>query len=135
MFGPGPDDYQRHPERSRNDPRNPEHRDHAFYELLKRNLPPDTSDEMVAHVMLEAKIGRVKDADQVDRIMVHEDRVFVMGKTSGFRAAVDLSQTPPPLQETAQRSKALDVERNLQRQQWTAQEQALSQNQGMSRSL
>lgn len=63
--------------------------------------------------------------------MVHEDRVFVMGKTPGFRAAVDLAQTPPPIRETAQRSDVLDAERSLQRQHWMAQEQS----QALSRSI
>lgn len=124
MLRPGPADDQRHPDRPRNDPRHPEHRDHAFFELLKRNLPPGTSDEMVAHVLLEAKIGKVQGTNDVERIMVHEDRVFVMGKTPGFRTAVDLAQTPPPIQETAQRSDAFDAERSLQRQHWMAQEQS-----------
>ncbi|TKR29821.1 hypothetical protein FCE95_14610 [Luteimonas gilva] len=131
MYQPGPDDHQRHPDRSRTDPRHPEHRDHAFFELLKRNLPPGTSDEMVAHVLLEAKIGKVQGTNDVERVMVHEDRVFVMGKTPGFRAAVDLAETPPSIQETAQRSEALDAERSLQRQHWMAQEQS----QALSRSI
>lgn len=117
-----------------NDPRNPEHRDHAFFELLQRNLPPGTSDEMVAHVLLEAKIGKVRGVGDVEQIMVHNDRVFVMSKTPGFRAAVDLAQAPPPMQDTVQRSDALDAER-MQRQQWLAQEQQLSRNPSMSRSL
>ena len=133
MYRPGPDDHQRHPDRLHNDPRHSEHRDHAFYELLKRNLPPGTSDEMVAHVLLEAKIGNVNRADDVEQIMVHNDRAFVMGKTPGFRAAVDLAQTPPAIQDTAQRSEDLDAER-MQRQ-WLAQEQQISQHHSLSRSL
>lgn len=90
---------------------------------------------MAAHITLQAKVGRVRDAEHVDVVMVHEGRVFVMSKTPGFRTHVDLSETPPPIGETMQRSESLDVERAQQREQWMAQEQQLSQSRSLSRSL
>ncbi|TKR29794.1 hypothetical protein FCE95_16910 [Luteimonas gilva] len=118
--------------RSYSDPRHP---DHALHETIRRHLPAGTSDEMAAHVTLQAKVGCVRDAEHLDIVMVHEGRVFVMSKTPGFRAHVDLSETPPPISETMQRSESLDAQRAQQREQWMAQEQQLTQGRSLSRSL
>lgn len=83
--------------------------------------------------MLQAKIGGVRNADELDKVIVQDGRAFVMGTTPGFRTAVDLSQIPPPMQETTQRSEALDQQHAMQRDQWLAQDQA--QSRGMHRSL
>ncbi|HJR74855.1 MAG TPA: peptidoglycan-binding domain-containing protein [Luteimonas sp.] len=143
-FRPGPSDYRRHPtqpeaamrtERDSLTYSDPRHPDHALHEAIRRHLPVGTSDEMAAHITLQTKIGRVRDAEHLDVVMVHENRIFVMSKTPGFRAHVDLAETPPSINETMQRSDSLDAERAQQREQWMAQEQQLSQGRSLSRSL
>ncbi len=117
------------------DPRDRNHPDHGLYEALRKQLPPQTSDNMAAHVMLQAKIGGVWNVDELDKVIVRDDRVFVMGTTPGFRADVYLSQTPPPMQETTQRLEDFDKQRIQQHEQWMAQEQQQSQDRGMRYSL
>ncbi|MCL1635402.1 hypothetical protein M2650_12300 [Luteimonas sp. SX5] len=119
----------------RPDPRERNHPDYALYEAIRKALPDKYSDDMAAHVMLQAKIGGVLRANDIDKIIVRDDRIFVMGTTPGFRTDVYLSQAAPPMQETVQRSEDFDKQQAQQHQQWLAQEQQLSQERGMRYSL
>nr|WP_274392669.1 hypothetical protein [Xanthomonas campestris] len=42
----------------------------------------------------------------------HQDNVWIVGQTPGFRVKVDLSDSVPPLQESIRQSQALDTQRS-----------------------
>lgn len=84
------------------------HRDYALFEAIRRQLPPGTSNEMAAHVVLEAKRGGVKHLSKLDEVIVEDGTVFVIGKTPGDMAIVELSAHAPALQATLQESMEFD---------------------------
>lgn len=59
------------------------------------------SDETAAHVTLQAKQNGIDSADKLQDVTVQNGKAFVMGTTPGFRAAVDLSQPAPTLEQTS----------------------------------
>lgn len=107
----------------------PHHPDHALYAEMKQRLPPDTSEERLAQITLAAKQGGVK-AGQVDSVHITENplRMLVSGKVPGDRAQVDLTTSPPSVQETLQRSEVYDQQNAQQQAQWQAQSQQLNQS-------
>ena len=50
--------------------------------------------------------------DQLQSVTSHQDSVWIVGQTPGFRVKVDLSETVPPLQESIRQSQALDTQRS-----------------------
>ena len=59
------------------------------------------SNETAAHVTLQAKQNGIDSADKLQNVTVQDGKAFVMGTTPGFRAAVDLNQPAPPLEQTS----------------------------------
>lgn len=107
-----------------------DHPDYALFSALKERLPREMSDEMVGHVMLQAKMGGVR-AEQLDKVAIVGDHAFVAGKTPGDRAKVDVSVAPPPMTETVRQSEAFDQQRAQQLSQLRDQQpQVNEQNTG-----
>jgi len=79
----------------------------ALYDELRQQLPAGVSDDRLAQVALAAKESGVR-AGQVRHVLVENDTVYVAGRIPGMLAQVDLKTPAPPLQETLQRSAALD---------------------------
>ncbi|OOW80841.1 hypothetical protein Xclt_15215 [Xanthomonas axonopodis pv. clitoriae] len=50
--------------------------------------------------------------DQLQSVTAHQDAIWILGHTPGYRAKVDLSETVPPLQESIRQSQALDAQRS-----------------------
>lgn len=113
----------------KSDPRNPDHPDYALFSALKERLPREMSDEMVGHVMLQAKMGGVR-AEQLDKVAVVGDHAFVAGKTPGDRAKVDVSAAPPSMQETVRQSEAFDQQREQQQSQFRDQQRQINEQNG-----
>lgn len=112
------------------DPRDHDHPDYALFSALKERLPREMPDEMVGHVMLQAKIGGVR-AEQLDKVAVVGDHAFMAGKTPGDRAKVDVSVAPPPMTETVRQSGVFDQQRAQQLSQFRDQQQQVNeQNSG-----
>ena len=112
------------------DPRDHDHPDYALFSALKERLPREMPDEMVGHVMLQAKMGGVR-AEQLDKVAIVGDHAFVAGKTPGDHAKVDVSVTPPSMTETVRQSEAFDQQRAQQLSQFRDQQQQINkQNAG-----
>ncbi|MCE4372410.1 peptidoglycan-binding protein [Xanthomonas hortorum] len=77
------------------------HPDHALHTAIRSRLPSMISDETAAHVTLQAKQNGIDSADKLQDVTVQNGKAFVMGTTPGFRAAVDLSQPAPTLEQTS----------------------------------
>lgn len=129
--GDGASELEHHPRHQGNvqNPLNASHPDHPLFMALKVKLPGGASDDVVAHVMLQAKIGGVARADQLDRVAVQGDHAFVMGKTPGDRAKVDISTASPSMQDTMQRSEAFDQQQVQQLAQFREQQWQINQQQ------
>ena len=87
----------------------------ALYDELRPQLPAGMSEERLAQVTLAAKESGVR-AGQVRHVLVENDTVYVAGRIPGMLGQVDLRTPAPPLQDTLQRSAALDRQQELQMQ-------------------
>ncbi|ETC89977.1 peptidoglycan-binding protein [Xanthomonas hortorum] len=77
------------------------HPDHALHTAIRSRLPSVISNETAAHVTLQAKQNGIDSADKLQDVTVQNGKAFVMGTTPGFRAAVDLNQPAPTLEQTS----------------------------------
>lgn len=77
------------------------HPDHALHNAIRSKLPSMISNETAAHVTLQAKQNGIDSADKLQNVTVQDGKAFVIGTTPGFRAAVDLNQPAPPLEQTS----------------------------------
>ncbi|CAD0304451.1 peptidoglycan-binding protein [Xanthomonas hortorum] len=77
------------------------HPDHALHTAIRGRLPSMISNETAAHVTLQAKQNGIDSADKLQDVTVQNGKAFVMGTTPGFRAAVDLNQPAPTLEQTS----------------------------------
>ncbi|WP_372362071.1 peptidoglycan-binding protein [Xanthomonas sp. NCPPB 1325] len=77
------------------------HPDHALHNAIRSRLPSMISNDAAAHVTLQAKQNGIDSADKLQSVTVQDGKAFVMGTTPGFRAAVDLNQPAPPLEQTS----------------------------------
>jgi len=89
----------------------------ALFDRIRGEVPAHVPDEVVAQAMLKAKEAGINDAGRVERALVSEDRLWVMGDVPGFRVAVDLASAAPPLKEVFDRADRLDQEQVAQAQQ------------------
>ena len=80
----------------------------ALYDELKQRLPSGLPEDRLAQIALAAKEGGVR-AGQVRAVLVENDIVYVAGRVPGALGQVDLNRPAPPLQETLQRSAALEL--------------------------
>ncbi len=85
----------------------------ALYDELKQRLPADLSEERLAQIALAAREGGVR-AGQVRNVLVENDTVYVAGRIPGMLGQVNLNTPAPPLQDTLQRSAALDRQQEMQ---------------------
>lgn len=69
----------------------------------------------------------ITDPGRIATIQAHADSVFVTGTTPGYRAKLDLSEPPPPLQQTLQQSHMFDLQQAQERQQEQTRQQQLRQ--------
>ncbi|KFA33957.1 alpha/beta hydrolase family protein [Xanthomonas vasicola] len=83
-----------------------------LYRAIHSNLPAGTSDAVTMHATVEAKRMGIVHPDQLQSVTAHQDAIWILGHTPGYRAKVDLSETVPPLQESIRQSQALDAQRS-----------------------
>ncbi|MCD0277420.1 hypothetical protein JWH04_00165, partial [Xanthomonas melonis] len=60
---------------------------------------------------VEAKRAGIVNVDQLRSVTVQDGNAWIIGNTPGFRTKVDLTAEAPPLQESQQQLRALDVQR------------------------
>lgn len=78
----------------------PGHRDRAYFDALRVQLPDHVSDTKVAQALLAAKSEGIERVDQLGAATLHNGQIFVSGKTPGFRAQVDANAPAPDMRET-----------------------------------
>ncbi|ARV23260.1 DUF6792 domain-containing protein [Xanthomonas citri] len=83
-----------------------------LYQAIHSKLPAGTSAAEAMHATVEAKRVGILRVDQLQSVTSHQDAVWIVGQTPGFRVKVDLSETVPPLQESIRQSQALDAQRS-----------------------
>jgi hypothetical protein len=92
-----------------NDPRHPDHRDHALYGELERRLP-DSSEERLMQFTAACHRHRIP-AGKLSEIHVDYDRMTVSFDSHDFmstQATVDLSTPPPEAEQSIQRIEQFD---------------------------
>ncbi|SMQ94504.1 DUF6792 domain-containing protein [Xanthomonas fragariae] len=82
-----------------------------LYQAIHSKLPTGTSPAEAMHATVEAKRVGILSVDQLQSVTAHQDAVWIVGQTPGFRVKVDLSEGVPPLQESIRQSQALDAQR------------------------
>jgi hypothetical protein len=93
------------------------HPDRALFDAIHSHLPVGTAQAQAAHVMAQAKQNGIRDAHQLDRVAVVDGNAWVIGRTPGFLAKVDLSAPTPPLAESLRQSEQVDQQQAMERQQ------------------
>ncbi|MBV6690378.1 hypothetical protein KV692_21650 [Xanthomonas euvesicatoria pv. physalidis] len=83
-----------------------------LYQAIHSKLPAGTSPAEAMHATVEAKRVGILSVDQLQSVTAHQDAVWIVGQTPGFRVKVDLSEGVPPLQESIRQSQALDTQRS-----------------------
>ncbi|RFF67040.1 hypothetical protein, partial [Xanthomonas campestris] len=83
-----------------------------LYQAIHSKLPAGTSPAEAMYATVEAKRAGILRVDQLQSVTSHQDSVWIVGQTPGFRVKVDLSETVPPLQESIRQSQALDTQRS-----------------------
>ncbi|MCD0244409.1 DUF6792 domain-containing protein [Xanthomonas melonis] len=82
-----------------------------LYRSIHSKLPQGTSDAVAMHATVEAKRAGIVDVSQLRSVTVQDGNAWIVGNTPGFRTKVDLTAEAPPLQESQQQLRALDVQR------------------------
>ena len=99
------------------------HADYPLFAALRRQLPQELSDDVVAHAMVQAKQGGISRESQLNQAVLHNGHVFIVGNTPGDRAKVDVSGPVPPMDETLRRSQTIDQQVLAQQDAWDRQRQ------------
>lgn len=106
--------------------------DRQLFAALRERLPASVADEAVAQVLVQAKQNGIGDVSRLDKVVLHGERIHVLGTTPGFRASIDLAEQAPPLQESV--NQLQENNRQQQAQQEQAQQEQMQQHtRGMSR--
>lgn len=82
------------------------HPDNPLHNAVRGKLPSMISEDAAAHITQQAKQNGIDSPEKLQSITLQDGKAFVMGTTPGFRAAVDLNQPPPSLEQTS--AKLLD---------------------------
>ena len=90
------------------EPRDPQHRDHGYFQFLRERLPAQVPDDAVADAMLQAKRTGLHEPSQVDPRQVGvgaDGKVWIGDHVPGFHVGADPAAAPP----MAQTAQALDA--------------------------
>ncbi len=78
-----------------------DHPDTALYNAVRGQLPSMMSNDAAALVTAQAKQAGIDSAEKLQSVTMQDGKAFVMGTTPGFRAAVDLTQPAPTVEQTS----------------------------------
>lgn len=104
--------------------------DQTMFAKIREGIPATVSDDHVAQATLAAKRDGITDASKINQVAMVGDKLWVEGTVPGHRAAVDVSQPAPALQETAQQSQSFNQQRDIQLAQEAQQRSQNDPNQG-----
>jgi len=88
--------------------------DQAMFAKIREGIPASVSDDHVAQAVLAAKRDGMIDASKINQVAMVGDKLWVEGTIPGYRAAVDVSQQAPQLQETVMHAKTFNQHRDLE---------------------
>lgn len=102
----------------------PSHPQHGLYQAIKSKLPEQTSQDRLAQITADAHAQGMREAKDLQAVLVVGETVHVLSHIPGFRSKTDLNQPPPTLEQsqqqieaTQQQQQALEMQRQEQQQQ------------------
>ncbi|WP_267475208.1 peptidoglycan-binding domain-containing protein [Xanthomonas phaseoli] len=104
------------------------HRDYALFSAIQAQLPKGTSDEKTAEVLHAVKESGIERADQLRKVTIQDDVAFVFGKTPGFHSETSLNTPSPGINETLQKTEALDQQRAQEMVQFQREREEIDKN-------
>ncbi|KLB07261.1 peptidoglycan-binding protein [Xanthomonas hortorum pv. gardneri] len=88
-----------------------DHRDYALFSAIQAQLPRGTSEQKTAEVLHAVKESGIERADELRKVIIQDDVAFVFGKTPGFHSETSLNTPSPGINDTLQKTEALDQQR------------------------
>ncbi|PPT97637.1 peptidoglycan-binding protein [Xanthomonas arboricola pv. arracaciae] len=105
-----------------------DHRDYALFSAIQAQLPKGTSDEKTAEVLHAVKESGIERADELRKVTIQDDVAFVFGKTPGFHSETALNTPSPGINETLQKTEALDQQRAQEMVQFQREREEIDRN-------
>ncbi len=89
----------------------------ALYDEVRKQLPAEIGDDRAAEATLRAVQDGIKTPQQLQDVVVANDRIFVIGSIPGFRGVVDLNQPPLPATDIQTQFAAFEQRQQTERDQ------------------
>ncbi|MCL1524842.1 peptidoglycan-binding protein [Xanthomonas nasturtii] len=105
-----------------------DHRDHALFSAIQAQLPKGTSDEKTAEVLHAVKESGIERADELRKVTIQDDVAFVFGKTPGFHSETALNTPSPGINESLQKTEAMDQQRAQEMVQFQREREEIDRN-------
>ncbi|MCL1501392.1 zeta toxin family protein [Xanthomonas nasturtii] len=105
-----------------------DHRDYPLFSAIQAQLPKGTSDEKAAEVLHAVKESGIERADELRKVTIQDDVAFVFGKTPGFHSETSLNTPSPGINETLQKTEALDQRRAQEMVQFQREREEIDRN-------
>ncbi|WP_419744728.1 peptidoglycan-binding protein [Xanthomonas phaseoli] len=104
------------------------HRDYALFSAIQAQLPKGTSDEKTAEMLHAVKESGIERADELRKVIIQDDVAFVFGKTPGFHSETALNTPSPSINETLQKTEAMDQQRAQEMVQFQREREEIDKN-------
>ncbi|WP_254424036.1 zeta toxin family protein [Xanthomonas citri] len=105
-----------------------DHRDYALFSAIQAQLPKGTSDEKTAEVLHAVKESGIERAAELRKVIIQDDVAFVFGKTPGFHSETSLNTPSPGINETLQKTEAMDQQRAQEMVQFQREREEIDKN-------
>ncbi|PPT74267.1 peptidoglycan-binding protein [Xanthomonas arboricola] len=105
-----------------------DHRDYALFSAIQAQLPRGTSDEKTAEVLHAVKESGIERAAELRKVIIQDDVAFVFGKTPGFHSETSLNTPSPGINETLQKTEAMDQQRAQEMVQFQREREKIDKN-------
>nr|WP_033011846.1 zeta toxin family protein [Xanthomonas vasicola]MDO6953937.1 zeta toxin family protein [Xanthomonas vasicola] len=105
-----------------------DHRDYALFSAIQAQLPKGTSDEKTAEVLHAVKESGIERAGELRKVIIQDDVAFVFGKTPGFHSETSLNTPSPGINETLQKTEAMDQQRAQEMVQFQREREEIDKN-------
>ena len=86
----------------------------ALYDEIRKKLPTEIGDDRAAEATLRAIQDGIKTPEQLQDVVVVNERIFVVGNIPGFRGVVDLNQPPLPSTDIQTQFAALEQQKQTE---------------------
>ena len=80
----------------------------ALYEEVRKQLPVEIGNDRAAEATLRAMQDGIKSPEQLEQVVIFNDKIFAVGNVPGVRGVVNLNQPAPSMAEMATQFAALD---------------------------